>query len=59
MWDKIKDLDSLSKQGMTNLAQFLIHLIIGKGLPLSVLKVNVIKGHTQFEFDRLTSTKNS
>ncbi|KAG6447515.1 hypothetical protein O3G_MSEX005001 [Manduca sexta] len=38
-WDKIKDLENLSKQSMTNLAQFLIHLIIGKGLPLSVLKV--------------------
>ncbi|CAH0725504.1 unnamed protein product, partial [Brenthis ino] len=39
VWDKIKDLESLSKQAMTNLAQFLIHLIMEKGLPLSVLKI--------------------
>ncbi|KAJ8712571.1 hypothetical protein PYW07_005413 [Mythimna separata] len=39
VWDKIKELDSISKQSLTNLAQFLIHLIMEKGLPLSVLKV--------------------
>ncbi|CAH1639342.1 unnamed protein product [Spodoptera littoralis] len=39
VWDKIKELDSISKQSMTNLAQFLIHLIMEKGLALSVLKV--------------------
>ncbi|XP_022115975.2 nucleolar MIF4G domain-containing protein 1 homolog [Pieris rapae] len=39
VWDKIKELDSLSKQSMGNLAQFLIHLIMEKGLPLSVLKI--------------------
>ncbi|XP_045774958.1 nucleolar MIF4G domain-containing protein 1 homolog isoform X4 [Maniola jurtina] len=39
VWDKIKELDSLSKQGTANLAQFLIHLIMQKGLPLSVLKI--------------------
>ncbi|XP_061718657.1 nucleolar MIF4G domain-containing protein 1 homolog [Cydia pomonella] len=39
VWDKIKDLESLSKQATTNLAQFLIHLIMEKGLALSVLKV--------------------
>ncbi|XP_063536934.1 nucleolar MIF4G domain-containing protein 1 homolog [Cydia strobilella] len=39
VWDKIKDLESLSKQTTTNLAQFLIHLIMEKGLALSVLKV--------------------
>ncbi|XP_047535304.1 nucleolar MIF4G domain-containing protein 1 [Vanessa atalanta] len=39
VWDKIKDLESLSKQAMTNLGQFLIHLIMEKGLPLSVLKI--------------------
>ncbi|XP_069361171.1 nucleolar MIF4G domain-containing protein 1 homolog isoform X2 [Maniola hyperantus] len=39
VWDKIKELDSLSKQGMTNLAQFLIHIVMEKGLPLSVLKI--------------------
>ncbi|CAK1555523.1 unnamed protein product [Leptosia nina] len=39
VWDKIKDLDSLSKQSMSNLAQFLIHIIMEKGLPLSVLKI--------------------
>ncbi|XP_045522187.1 nucleolar MIF4G domain-containing protein 1 homolog [Pieris brassicae] len=39
VWDKIKELDSLSKQSMGNLAQFLIHLIMEKGLALSVLKI--------------------
>ncbi|CAH0694798.1 unnamed protein product [Spodoptera exigua] len=39
VWDKIKELDSISKQSTTNLAQFLIHLIMEKGLALSVLKV--------------------
>ncbi|XP_049876312.1 nucleolar MIF4G domain-containing protein 1 homolog [Pectinophora gossypiella] len=39
IWDKIKDLDGLSKQGMTNLAQFIVHLIMEKGLPLSILKI--------------------
>ncbi|XP_068617603.1 nucleolar MIF4G domain-containing protein 1 homolog [Battus philenor] len=39
VWDKIKEMETLSKQGLTNLAQFLIHLIMGKGLPLSVLKI--------------------
>ncbi|XP_047992741.1 nucleolar MIF4G domain-containing protein 1 homolog [Leguminivora glycinivorella] len=39
VWDKIKDLESFSKQATTNLAQFLIHLIMEKGLALSVLKV--------------------
>ncbi|XP_050347733.1 nucleolar MIF4G domain-containing protein 1 homolog isoform X2 [Nymphalis io] len=39
VWDKIKDFESLSKQAMTNLGQFIIHLIMEKGLPLSVLKI--------------------
>ncbi|CAH2243284.1 jg17387 [Pararge aegeria aegeria] len=39
IWDKIKELDSLSKHGVANLAQFLIHLIMGKALALSVLKI--------------------
>ncbi|CAG4942738.1 unnamed protein product [Parnassius apollo] len=39
VWDKIKEMETLPKQSMTNLAQFLIHLIMGKGLPLSVLKI--------------------
>ncbi|CAG4982193.1 unnamed protein product [Colias eurytheme] len=39
VWDKIKELDDLSKQSMSNLAQFLTHLIMEKGLPLSVLKI--------------------
>ncbi|KAL0822057.1 hypothetical protein ABMA28_005425 [Loxostege sticticalis] len=38
-WDKIKELESLPKHSTTNLAQLLVHLIMGKGLPLSVLKV--------------------
>ncbi|XP_059054861.1 nucleolar MIF4G domain-containing protein 1 homolog [Achroia grisella] len=39
VWDKIKELDSLLKQSSVSLAQFLIHLIMEKGLPLSVLKI--------------------
>ncbi|CAK1587274.1 unnamed protein product [Parnassius mnemosyne] len=39
VWDKIKEMETLPKQSMTNLAQFLIHLIMEKGLPLSVLKI--------------------
>nr|XP_049702037.1 nucleolar MIF4G domain-containing protein 1 homolog [Helicoverpa armigera]XP_049702043.1 nucleolar MIF4G domain-containing protein 1 homolog [Helicoverpa armigera] len=39
VWDKIKELDSTPKQCVANLAQFLTHLIMEKGLPLSVLKV--------------------
>ncbi|XP_050677159.1 nucleolar MIF4G domain-containing protein 1 homolog [Leptidea sinapis] len=39
VWDKIKEMDSMPKQCMNNLAQFLIHLIMEKGLPLSVLKI--------------------
>ncbi|CAH0756009.1 unnamed protein product [Diatraea saccharalis] len=38
-WDKIKDLESLPKHSAANLAQFLVHLILAKGLPLSILKV--------------------
>ncbi|VVC94567.1 unnamed protein product [Leptidea sinapis] len=34
VWDKIKEMDSMPKQCMNNLAQFLIHLIMEKGLPL-------------------------
>ncbi|XP_026756096.2 nucleolar MIF4G domain-containing protein 1 homolog [Galleria mellonella] len=39
VWDKIKELENLSKQSSANLAQLLVHLIMEKGLPLSVLKV--------------------
>ncbi|KAI8439793.1 hypothetical protein MSG28_013469 [Choristoneura fumiferana] len=39
VWDKIKDLESTPKVSMANLAQFVIHLIMEKGLALSVLKV--------------------
>ncbi|RVE48005.1 hypothetical protein evm_007317 [Chilo suppressalis] len=38
-WDKIKELKTLAKHSVTNLAQLLVHLILAKGLPLSVLKV--------------------
>ncbi|XP_028156881.1 nucleolar MIF4G domain-containing protein 1 homolog [Ostrinia furnacalis] len=38
-WDKIKELENLPKHSMANLAQLLVHLIMGKGLALSVLKV--------------------
>ncbi|KAJ0174462.1 hypothetical protein K1T71_009570 [Dendrolimus kikuchii] len=39
VWDKIKDIENQPKQAMANLAQFLIHLFMEKGLPLSVLKI--------------------
>ncbi|KPI99765.1 Nucleolar MIF4G domain-containing protein 1 [Papilio xuthus] len=39
VWDKIKELESVRKQALTNLAQLLIHLIMEKALPLSVLKI--------------------
>ncbi|XP_028029306.1 nucleolar MIF4G domain-containing protein 1 homolog [Bombyx mandarina] len=39
VWDKIKDIENQSKQALTNLAQFLVHLIMEKGLALSVLKI--------------------
>ncbi|KOB69029.1 Nucleolar MIF4G domain-containing protein 1 [Operophtera brumata] len=38
IWDKIKDIENQSKHGLANLAQLLTHLIMEKGLPLSVLK---------------------
>ncbi|XP_070167373.1 nucleolar MIF4G domain-containing protein 1 homolog [Polyergus mexicanus] len=49
LWDKLKILDDLNTKQLTNLAKFLTHLFLGKGLPLSVLKV------VQFiELDKLT-----
>ncbi|XP_011696022.1 PREDICTED: nucleolar MIF4G domain-containing protein 1 [Wasmannia auropunctata] len=49
LWDKLKTLDDLNTKQLTNLAKFLTHLFLGKGLPLSILKV------IQFtELDKLT-----
>ncbi|KAG5325895.1 NOM1 protein, partial [Pseudoatta argentina] len=49
LWDKLKILDDLNTKQLTNLAKFLTLLFLGKGLPLSVLKV------IQFmELDKLT-----
>ncbi|XP_029663405.1 nucleolar MIF4G domain-containing protein 1 homolog [Formica exsecta] len=49
LWDKLKILEDLNTKQLTNLAKFLTHLFLGKGLPLSVLKV------VQFiELDKLT-----
>ncbi|KAG5309067.1 NOM1 protein, partial [Acromyrmex insinuator] len=49
LWDKLKTLDDLNTKQLTNLAKFLTLLFLGKGLPLSVLKV------IQFmELDKLT-----
>ncbi|XP_036138480.1 nucleolar MIF4G domain-containing protein 1 homolog isoform X2 [Monomorium pharaonis] len=49
LWDKLKTLDDLNTKQLTNLAKFLTFLFLGKGLPLSVLKV------IQFmELDKLT-----
>lgn len=39
IWDRLKDLASLSSQQRTNLANLLVHLINDKSLPLSTLKV--------------------
>ncbi|XP_015600311.1 nucleolar MIF4G domain-containing protein 1 [Cephus cinctus] len=39
LWDKLKTLKSYTGNQLTNLARFLTHLFIEKGLPLSVLKV--------------------
>ncbi|XP_050466071.1 nucleolar MIF4G domain-containing protein 1 homolog [Cataglyphis hispanica] len=49
LWDKLKTLEDLNTKQLTNLAKFLTHLFLGKGLPLSILKV------VQFiELDKLT-----
>lgn len=39
LWDKLKALDDYSNTQLRNLAKFLSHLFLEKGLPLSVLKV--------------------
>ncbi|GBP49521.1 Nucleolar MIF4G domain-containing protein 1 homolog [Eumeta japonica] len=49
VWDKIKELETLSKQVISNLAQFLTHLFIEKGLPLSVLKQSFARLRTGFD----------
>ncbi|EDW78805.1 uncharacterized protein Dwil_GK12640 [Drosophila willistoni] len=38
-WDRINDIESLTKNQIRNLASFLQHLILNSGLQLSVLKV--------------------
>lgn len=39
VWDRIKDIQSHTKNQLTNLAQFLIHLITNAALAISVLKI--------------------
>ncbi|XP_074115780.1 nucleolar MIF4G domain-containing protein 1 [Cotesia typhae] len=39
LWDKFRELDELNKVQLNNLAKFLTHLFVEKGLALSVLKV--------------------
>ncbi|XP_015512025.2 nucleolar MIF4G domain-containing protein 1 isoform X1 [Neodiprion lecontei] len=39
LWDKLKTLDNYTNHQLTNLARFLTHLFIEKGLALSALKV--------------------
>ncbi|CAD6227674.1 GSCOCG00001354001-RA-CDS [Cotesia congregata] len=39
LWDKFRELDDLNKVQLNNLAKFLTHLFVEKGLALSVLKV--------------------
>lgn len=43
VWDKLKDLNSCSLFQISNLAQFLTYLFIGKGLPISILKVHIFE----------------
>jgi len=39
LWDKLKTLNDWNTKQLTNLAKFLIHLFLNKGLSISVLKV--------------------
>ncbi|PSN29484.1 hypothetical protein C0J52_23722 [Blattella germanica] len=39
LWDKLKELQNIEPFQITNLAKFVVHLVIEKGLALSVLKV--------------------
>ncbi|XP_063243900.1 nucleolar MIF4G domain-containing protein 1 [Bacillus rossius redtenbacheri] len=39
LWDKFKELQTFNQQQTTNLAKLLTHLLLEKGLPISVLKV--------------------
>ncbi|KAG5679312.1 hypothetical protein PVAND_008887 [Polypedilum vanderplanki] len=39
VWDKIKEIESLTSKQINNLSRFLIHLIENDSLPLSVLKI--------------------
>lgn len=41
LWDRFKELQNMPSFQVTNLAKFLVHLVLQKGLPLSVLKVSV------------------
>jgi len=40
LWDRFKELKNMVSFQITNLAKFLAHLVIQKGIPLSVLKVS-------------------
>jgi len=40
LWDRFKELKNMASFQVTNLAKFLAHLVIQKGIPLSVLKVS-------------------
>ena len=39
MWDKFKEIDGMSSGSRDKLAQLICHLLLGKGLSMSVLKV--------------------
>lgn len=39
LWDKLKELDKLKSTQLGNMAKFLAHLFLEKGLPISALKV--------------------
>lgn len=39
LWDKIRDISALSAAQLKNLGSFVLHLMKGGGLPLSVLKI--------------------
>jgi hypothetical protein len=59
LWDRFKELQNMPSFQVTNLAKFLAHLVIEKGLPLSVLKVSVKDVHSTYLIyqNTLTSEK--
>ena len=42
MWDKFKEIDQMPSASRIKLGHFLSHLLLGKGLSLSIFKVSMI-----------------